>query len=532
PAVAASVVFESLVFDQLTANGGSGLPDSPTPNRIFGTGDEISVLATMADRSSVPDGTQVLLTLTGDAIFDATSTNTATVTLDSAGKASFGSVSGGSPIKAVYPQTNSGDFTIHGEIVDASPAVSTTLDADFHVTAGNVVTCGRITGNFGNGNNTDSTGAMAIPLVNKTPLFINFDQELSGKTVTQIEPGGSLYFSLLTDDGLVYTIGANGSGQLGDGTTTNSGTTATFQPVTTTGTPMAGKTITQIATGTNHMLALASDGTVYAWGLNDSGQLGDNTTTNSSVPVAVTTTGVLSGKTITSISARSDHSLALASDGTVYAWGANGSGQLGNNTTTNSSVPVAVTTTGVLSGKTITDISAGDAHSLVLASDNTLYSWGNGAYGRLGRGSTTSSSVPVAVTMTGVLSGKTITDISAGNYNSYVVASGWAYAWGSNVFGSNGNGATSGNATTPVAMTSTSGPMAGKTITEINSDYSYSCFMLASDGTAYACGSNSVAAFGNGSSSTTNATPVAAFTAGNAADRQLTSAKSGMAMLA
>ncbi|MFT4186104.1 MAG: hypothetical protein QM613_02590, partial [Micrococcaceae bacterium] len=452
---------------------------------------------------------------------------------------SFGSVSGGSPIKAVYPQTNSGDFTIHGEIVDASPAVSTTLDADFHVTAGNVVTCGRIAGNFGNGNNTDSTGAVPNLLANATPLFINFDQELSGKTVTQIEPSiTSYFFSLLTDDGLVYTIGVNTYGQLGDGTTTNSGSTATFQPVTTTGTPMAGKTITQIAAAESHMLALASDGTVYAWGRNNYGQLGDGTTTDSSVPVAVTMTGALSGKTIIQVAAAGSSSLssiysslALASDGTVYAWGGNSSGQLGNGTTTSSSVPVAVTTSGVLSGKTITQIVAGANHVLALASDNTLYSWGSGDYGKLGRGSTTSSSVPVAVTMTGVLSGKTITDISAGLNNSYVVASGWAYAWGYNLLGANGNGSTSGSATTPVAMTSTSGPMAGKTITEINRGKSTSCFMLASDGTAYACGPNSLRDFGNGTSTSTNATPVAAFTAGDAADRQLTSAKSGMAIL-
>ena len=99
--------------------------------------------------------------------------------------------------------------------------------------------------------------------------------------------------------------------------------------------------IVQVVGGDSHSLALASDGTVYAWGYNGSGQLGNNSTTNSSVPVAVTTTGTpMSGKTITAIAAGSDHSLALASDGTVYAWGYNRYGRLGNNSTTDSSVPV------------------------------------------------------------------------------------------------------------------------------------------------------------------------------------------------
>jgi alpha-tubulin suppressor-like RCC1 family protein len=174
------------------------------------------------------------------------------------------------------------------------------------------------------------------------------------------------------------------------------------------------KSFTQVSAGHDHSLALASDGTIYAWGMGSDGQLGNGTTTNSTVPVAVTTTGTpMAGKTITSISAGYYHSLALASDGTVYAWGGGSDGQLGNSTTADSSVPVAVTTSGTpMSGKTITAISAGYSHSLVLASDGTVYAWGLGTNGRLGNSSSSSSNKPVAVTTSSTpMSGKTITAI-------------------------------------------------------------------------------------------------------------------------
>ena len=149
---------------------------------------------------------------------------------------------------------------------------------------------------------------------------------------------------------------------------------------------LSGKTVISIAAGGNHSLALCSDGTVAAWGLNASGQLGNTSTNNSLVPVNVTSSGVLAGKTVVSISGGSSYSLALCSDGTLAAWGANNIGQLGINSTANSSVPVAVTTTGVLSGKTISAITAGNHHSMALCSDGTMAAWGDNASGQLGNG--------------------------------------------------------------------------------------------------------------------------------------------------
>ena len=165
-----------------------------------------------------------------------------------------------------------------------------------------------------------------------------------GKTIVQVGDGVAL-----TSDGTLYSWGDN------NGTAAGSSTIPV--PVQTAGTPMEGKAIVQAYKG----VALASDGTVYTWGDNTYGQLGDGTNTSSNIPVAVNTAGTpMEGKQIVQVSnSGGAHILALASDGTVYAWGGNGDGRLGNGTTNNSNVPIAVKTTGTpMDGKTITQIAA------------------------------------------------------------------------------------------------------------------------------------------------------------------------------
>ncbi|MDZ7796529.1 MAG: T9SS type A sorting domain-containing protein [Candidatus Marinimicrobia bacterium] len=167
---------------------------------------------------------------------------------------------------------------------------------------------------------------------------------------------------------------------------------------------LSGKTITAIAAGYVHTVALDSDGKLYAWGDNYHGKLGvgDSSTINSNVPVEVDASGVLSGKTITAIAAvaGSSHTLALDSDGKVYGWGDNHYGQLGDGSSgylNFSYVPVTVVTSGVLSGKTITAIAAGGDHTLALDSDMKVYAWGNDSQGQLGNGFDSDSEVPVEV---------------------------------------------------------------------------------------------------------------------------------------
>jgi alpha-tubulin suppressor-like RCC1 family protein len=129
---------------------------------------------------------------------------------------------------------------------------------------------------------------------------------------------------------------------------------------------LSGKTVISVAAGNSHSLVLCADGTLASWGLNSSGQLGNNSTTNRSTPVLVTQSGVLSGKTVVFVAAGNSHNLVLCSDGTIAAWGRNTSGQLGNGSTTNSSVPVLVTQSGVLASKSVVSVAAGESHSLAL----------------------------------------------------------------------------------------------------------------------------------------------------------------------
>ena len=195
---------------------------------------------------------------------------------------------------------------------------------------------------------------------------------------------------------------------------------------------------TLIAAGNAHACIIRA-GQAYCWGLNSSGQLGNSSTTQSLVPVAVTTSGVLAGKTLTQITAGNSHTCALDSSGTAYCWGANGNGQLGNSSTTQSLVPVAVTTSGVLSGKTLTQISADEngMYTCALDSAGAAYCWGAASFGQLGNGGVASTpGVPVAVVTSGVLSGKVLTQIATGSGSTCAVAStGAAYCWGQGVNG-------------------------------------------------------------------------------------------------
>lgn len=196
--------------------------------------------------------------------------------------------------------------------------------------------------------------------------------------------------------------------------------------------------IIAIAAGGNHYLALRNDGRVLAWGNNSYGQLGNGNTNNATAPVLISS---LTG--ITSISGGEYHSLALKSNGTVWAWGYNGSGVLGNgNSGVNSSVPVQVSS---LSG--ITAISAGKSHSLALRSNGTVWAWGDGNYGKLGNSSYSMESTPIQVnSLTGAIA------VAAGGDHSLALAgNGKVWSWGLNSNGQLGTGGYMNN-TVPVSV--------------------------------------------------------------------------------
>ena len=260
--------------------------------------------------------------------------------------------------------------------------------------------------------------------------------------VTAIAAGTNDSLALLSN-GTVMAWGGNESGQLGDGSTVESEV------------PVAVKGLTgvaAIAAGGEHCLALLSDGKVMAWGANEDGQLGTGDVSNHNVPVAVKD---LTG--VGAIAAGGEYSLALLGEGTVMAWGADEYGQLGNSAVETrgggeegeeevrfSDVPVAVDG---LSG--VSAIAAGVRHSLALLEGGTVMAWGADESGELGDGSIVrSEEAPVAVSG---LAG--VAQISAGGEHSMaLLANGTVMTWGEDKYGELGDGLAGEPSDVPVAV--------------------------------------------------------------------------------
>jgi alpha-tubulin suppressor-like RCC1 family protein len=341
-------------------------------------------------------------------------------------------------------------------------------------------------GALGNNGTTDSP----------VPVDVALTSAIQEKIITSIT-GGSFHSIALASDGSIAAWGAGSFGQLGNSSTSNRTT-----PVAVTASPaLRVKTVVAIA-ASNHNLALCADGSLLSWGYNFDGQLGNGTTTNSNIPVNVLNTGALAGKSVIAIAVGDSHSLALCSDGSLAAWGNNSAGQLGNNSTSRSSTPVPVNTSGVLADKTITAIAAGGSRNLVLCSDGTLATWGNGLNNRLGNGGTTNSLVPVIVDTSGALTGKSVTAITAASGHCMVLCTdGTLAAWGINSDGQLGNGTNTATQTT--TLIDRSGVLAGKSITHLTGGTSFS-LALTADGSLAAWGSNILGTLGNGSTTSSN----------------------------
>ena len=340
------------------------------------------------------------------------------------------------------------------------------------------------------GRNTDGQlgdGTIVESLVPKAVLTTGI---LAGKTIKSLSVDHTTSCVIASDD-LAYCWGENDRGQLGNNSTTKSSVPVAVNM----DGVLAGKTIKSIDVSYLHTCAVASDNQAYCWGYNTNGQLGTGTGSNSLVPAAVNTSGVLAGKTIQSISSMLYHTCALASDAKVYCWGANTSGKLGDGTTSNSGLPVAVSTAGVLAGKSVKSLAVGYNHTCAMTTENLVYCWGDNVNGALGTGNFTSSSVPVAVIMSGVLTGKTISSLSSGDWHACVITTeGKAYCWGRNTDGQLGNGGLT-NSSSPVAVDMT-GVLSGKTITALSGNYYHTCAQTA-DNNGYCWGGNNTGRLGN-----------------------------------
>jgi len=227
---------------------------------------------------------------------------------------------------------------------------------------------------------------------------------------------GNVHSLALKSDGTLWAWGRNNFGQLGDGSKTDH-----LFPVEI---GFDNQWIKVIA-GDDHSIAIKSDGTLWAWGLNSSGQLGDGTIVNKSTPI------LIGNDTDWIEISACDHTLGLKKNGTLWAWGDNFNGQLGDNTLTNRTTPVQIGT-----DQDWVSIAAGDNHSLAIKSDGTLWAWGDNFYGQLGNASIESQTVPIQ----SGLSTQWVSVVS-GNFHSLALTSnGTIWAWGANDYGQTGVG--------------------------------------------------------------------------------------------
>ena len=326
--------------------------------------------------------------------------------------------------------------------------------------------------------------------------------------------GGRDHTVAIKSDRTMWAWGSNSYGQLGNGTFV--GGTSPVQVLGLGGVGFltgvtavaAGQSIYAPAYSYGHSLAVKSDGTAWAWGSNSNGQLGTGGS-NSSTPVQVkSTTGSGYLTDVVAIAAGYNYSLALKSDGTVWAWGVNNYGQLGGGTTAQSTLPVQVkdlSGTGYLTG--IIAIDAGEYHTLALKSDGTVWAWGRNDYGQLGDGTATQRTLPVQVS--GLSAVSAIRASSTGDlfsptayFSMALKSDGTVWVWGRNNYGQLGNGTTDSSAhSTPSQVPGLSG------ISAIAAGGAHA-LALKSDGTVvWAWGMNSTGQLGDGTQ-TNRSSPV------------------------
>lgn len=220
-------------------------------------------------------------------------------------------------------------------------------------------------------------------------------------------------------DGTLWTWGANSNGQLGDGTTTSRRSPVQIG---------VAANWTHVTFGEAHAAALRSDGSLWTWGANAYGQLGNGMTN------AVTVPAQMDGETTWSaVACGRHHTAALRSDGTLWIWGYNSQGQVGDGSTTDRKTPVQIG-----AGVAWAAVACGEEHTLALRGDGTLWAWGYNIYGQLGDGSTTRRTSPNQVG-----TGSTWTSIACGS--GFAIArraDGTLWSWGNNGFGQLGDGST------------------------------------------------------------------------------------------
>ncbi|MED1790369.1 copper amine oxidase [Brevibacillus laterosporus] len=323
---------------------------------------------------------------------------------------------------------------------------------------------------YGTGSDANGgLGSSAVKAKTTTPVPVD---DLSD--VLMVDAGNAHSVALKTD-GTVWTWGWSGFGELGN-----------EKAKSTEKTPYHVKWLSdvkQVRAGENFTLALKEDGTVWAFGKNRSGQLGDGTTEARVKPVQV------SGLTdIVAIDAGEEFSLALTEDGTVWAWGNNSIGQLGNGTRENALEPVQVSDL-----TDVIDISTGDRRAFAVTSNGDVYGWGYNQ-GKLGDGTKKNRNSPVLID--GIYD---VVAVDAGRQHTLALKEdGTVWSWGSNTDGQLGYGTPVNYSMTPnQVFLETTESLNGIVAIDAGGSHSHA---IKEDGTVWSWGYNSNGELGLGHS--------------------------------
>lgn len=307
--------------------------------------------------------------------------------------------------------------------------------------------------------------------INNGPIVSSIPTQIGTATNWIAVAAGGQHSLALKSDGTLWAWGRNDNGEIGDGNTYNTVDAPKQVGI--------GIAWTKIFAGEAQSFAIAANGALYGWGKNELGQLGLGNVT----PKILTPTIIIPASTnnVVHVSSGEFHTLVIKSNGTLWAWGLNNNGQLGNGTSINRLAPIQIGTATNWAG-----IAVGGIHSLAIKLDGTLWAWGDNGYGQLGNGTNTNSNIPIQVgTATNWV------NVSAGyNHSLATKSDGTAWAWGINDYGQTGLGQWASGLESPQQIgTATNWVTTG-------SGYSNS-FGIASDGTYWAWGDNGYGQSGN-----------------------------------
>jgi alpha-tubulin suppressor-like RCC1 family protein len=323
---------------------------------------------------------------------------------------------------------------------------------------------------------TNTLTATAVGLTGSPVTFT----ATAGAAGPQSLLSANAYSCGLSTAGAAYCWGYNETGAVGDGTTTDQ-----LIPVAVEGGLVFGSLA--VSAGGSHTCGLTPAGAAYCWGFNPLGQLGDGTTEQRLTPVPVS-----GGLTFQNLAVGFYHTCGVATGGAAYCWGRNTEGQLGDGTTTDRLAPRAVS-----GGLQFQSLTADGWHTCGITASGTAYCWGDNGTGGLGDGTTTDRSTPVLVA-----GGLVFRSLAAGGrYTCGVTTGAAAYCWGNNEAGQLGDGTTT-QREVPVALTG------GLTFESLEAGGFHTCGVI-SGGLAYCWGSGFFSQLGSGVVAITSPDPVA-----------------------